>query len=72
MKRPFVINCFSGTGRYPCNVTYEVVHDLGVSYRLFPKYKGSSAPIDSIIEIDESIRQAIFGAIIKDYPWPDK
>jgi hypothetical protein len=69
-NRPFVVRC-SGT-RYPCYVAYEVAPDVGVSYSLFPYYNGSSAPIDRIIEIDQSIRATISESIVKDYPWPDQ
>lgn len=68
-NRAFVVNC-SGT-RFPCDIAYEVTHDVCVSYRLFPHYKGSSAPIDRIIEIDQSIRTTISASIVRDYPWPD-
>ena len=68
-KHPFVVNC-SGT-RYPCIVTYEIAPGLGVSYQLFPRWNGTSAPIDHVIEIDRSIRAAFSDSIMKDYPWPD-
>jgi hypothetical protein len=71
MNRPFVVNCLSGSGsRWPCDVAYEIMPDLGVSYKLFPRSNGNSAPIDHIIEIDRSIRATLADSIVKDYPWP--
>ncbi|WP_143279367.1 hypothetical protein [Bradyrhizobium ottawaense] len=71
MNRPFVVNCHSGSGsRWPCDVTYEIMPHLGVTYRLFPQLNGNSAPIDHVIEIDKSIRATFAESIVKDYPWP--
>jgi hypothetical protein len=75
MDRPFVVNCgpilYSDSISH-CDVVYEIMDGLGVSYRLMPYLHSGLEPIDHIIEIDKLIRAAIADSIVKDYPWPNQ
>lgn len=74
LGKPFVINCGPGLlsdGIDHCDVTYEMLKGLGVSYRFSPYRARNPIPIDQALNFDRSLRASTERALVKDYPWPD-
>ncbi len=73
LGRTFVVICSPGLysdGIGYCNVTYQISHDIGLTYRFQPHLTTHPIPISQIIAFDKSLRVAIENAIVKNYPWP--
>jgi len=74
LGKPFVINCGPGLlsdGIAHCDVAYEVLQGVGVSYRFSPFRARNPIPIDQAINYDRSLRDSIERTLVKGYPWPD-